>query len=204
MEMDEIKYDVFEDGALVNSVSIKKILPCVATKGRIRLTMQLDSDLEGNVIPTLVSKFPPGKISFIKHKKILTVSDYDRIITFYPSGKITMNNTRDKEEAIEIISELMGKINESYLESQSGGSVGEDLSQKLSKIGPLAIYNCLPQTNCEECGVATCLAFAMKLLSGDSTIDQCSPLSEPKNNGCLDSLMDLLGEQLMKTLGWSK
>jgi len=80
--------------------------------------------------------------------------------------------------------------------------VGEDLSQKLSKIGPLAIYNCLPKTNCEECGVATCMAFAMKLLSGDSTLDQCTPLFEAENKDSVDSLNDLLGGQLMKTLGW--
>jgi ArsR family metal-binding transcriptional regulator len=159
MEMDEIKYDVFEDGALVNSVSIKKILPCLATKGKIRLSMQLDSSLDGDVIPTLVSKFPPGKVNFLKHKKILTLSDYDRIITVYPSGKITMNNTRDKEEAVEIIKEYMVKINQSYVESQSGVHVSEDLFQKLSKIGPIAIYNCLPKTNCEECGEATCLSL---------------------------------------------
>lgn len=202
MEMDEIKYDIFEDGALVNSVSIKKILPCIATKGRIRLTIQLDSKLEGNVIPILASKYSPGKVSLIQRKNILTISDYDRIITFYPDGKVTMNNTRDQDEAIEIMTGFMEKINESYEESQSGGSVGEDLSQKLSKIGPLAIYNCLPKTNCEECGEATCMAFAMKLLSGDSTFDQCTPLFEAKNKDNVDGLKELLGEQLMKTLGW--
>lgn len=203
MEMDEINYDVFEDGALVNSASIKKILPCIATKGRIRLTLQFDSELEGEVIPILASKYAPGKLSLIQRKKILTISDFDRVITFYPSGKVTMNNTRDQEEAIEIISGIMEKINESYVESQSGGPVGEDLSQKLSKIGPLAIYNCLPKTNCEECGEATCLAFAMKLLSGESTLEQCAPLSEAKNKGCVADLKELLGEQLMKTLGWN-
>lgn len=203
MEMEEIKHDIFEDGALVNGVSIKKILPCIATKGRIRLTMQLDSALEGNVIPILASKYAPGKISLIQRKNILTISDFDRIITFYPSGKVTMNNTRDQDEAIEIISGIMGKINESYVESQNGGPVGEDLSRKLSKIGPLAIYNCLPKTNCEECGEATCLAFAMKILSGESTLKQCIPLTEPKNKDSVDSLKDLLGEQLMKTLGWN-
>lgn len=203
MEMDEINYDVFEDGALVNSVSIKKILPCIATKGRIRLTMQLDSKLEGNIIPILASKYSPGKISLIQRKNILTISDFDRIITFYPDGKVTMNNTRDQDEAIEIITGFMAQINESYEESQSGGPVGEDLSQKLSKIGPLAIYNCLPKTNCEECRVATCMAFSMKLLSGESTLNQCTPLFEAKNKGCVADLKELLGEQLMKTLGWN-
>lgn len=204
MEMNKINYNIFEDGALVNSVSIKKILPCIATKGRIRVTMQLDSKLEGNIVPILASKYSPGKVSLIPRKNILTISDFDRIITFYPDGKITMNNTRDQEEAIEIMTGFMEKINSSFEESQSGGPVGEDLSQKLSKIGPLAIYNCLPKTNCEECGEATCMAFSMKLLSGESELKQCTPLYEPKNKVCVDNLRDLLGEQLMKTLGWNK
>ena len=31
------------------------------------------------------------------------------------------------------------------------------------------IYNCLPQTDCEECGEKTCMAFSFKVLSGDKT-----------------------------------
>ncbi len=46
-----------------------------------------------------------------------------------------MNNTKDQEEAVEIVTELMEKINESYLETQNG-NIGEDILEKLSKIGP--------------------------------------------------------------------
>jgi len=202
MEMNELKYDIFEDGPLVKSVSITKIMPCMAEEGKVKLAMQLDSCLDGPVMAKFVGKFPPGKVNFIKHKNILTLNTHERVITFFPSGKIMMMNTRDPEEGIEIITEFMEKINQSYLESQNGGQ-DEDLSGKLSKIGPLNIYNCLPQTNCEECGTATCMAFSMKLLSGDSTLDQCKPLLNHKNKAKLDSLKELLGDELMKTLGWN-
>jgi len=200
MKMEELKYDIFKDGPLVKSVSITKISPCMAEKGRIKLAMQLDSSLE-EVMPIFAGKFPPGKVNYIKHKKILTLNTHDRVITFFPSGMINMMNTRDPEEGIEVITEFMEKINQSYLESQSEEK-SEDLSGKLSQIGPLNIYNCLPQTNCEECGTATCMAFAMQLLSGDNTLDQCKPLFEPENKDKIKCLKELLGKELMKTLGW--
>ncbi len=200
MEMKELKYDVFEDGPLVKSVSITKIMPCMAEEGRVKLAMQLDSTLD-QVMPIFAGKFPPGKVNYIKHKKILTLNTHERVISFFPSGRIMMMNTRNPEEGIEIITEFMEKINQCYMESESG-DLGEDLSERLSKIGPLNIYNCLPQTNCEECGTATCMAFSMKILSGDSTLDQCKPLLKAENQEKLNSLRELLGDQLMKTLGW--
>jgi len=199
--MKELKYDIFEDGPLVNSVSITKIMPCMAEEGRVKLAMQLDSTLD-QVMPVFSRKFPPGKVNYIPHKKILTLNTHERVITFFPSGRIMMMNTRDPEEGIKIITEFMEKINQCYLEIESGDG-GEDLSEKLSKIGPLNIYNCLPQTNCEECGTATCMAFSMKLLSGDSTLDQCKPLLKAENQEKVNSLKELLGDQLMKTMGWA-
>lgn len=201
MEMKELKYDIFQDGPLVKSISITKIMPCMAEEGRVKLAMQLDSALDSQVMPIFAGKFPPGKVNYIKHKKILTLNTHNRVITFFPSVRIVMMNTRDPEEGIEIITDFMEKINQCYLESENGVEV-EDLSDKLSKIGPLNIYNCLPQTNCEECGTATCMAFSMKLLSGDSTLDQCKPLLKPENQEKLNSLKELLGDQLLKTLGW--
>ncbi len=200
MEMKELKFDIFKEGPLVKSVSITKIMPCMAEEGRVKLAMQLDSTLD-QVMPTFASKFPPGKVNYISHKKILTLNTHERVISFFPSGKIMMMNTRDPEEGIEIITGFMEKINQCYLESESGNG-GEDLSEKLSKIGPLNLYNCLPQTNCEECGTATCMAFSMKLLSGDSTLKQCKPLLKAENSGKLNSLRELLGDQLMESLGW--
>jgi len=42
----------------------------------------------------------------------------------------------------------------------------------------LAIFKQLPKTNCGECGVPTCLAFAMALAAGKSTLSQCPYVSD--------------------------
>ena len=42
----------------------------------------------------------------------------------------------------------------------------------------LDIYKKLPQTNCGDCGVPTCLAFAMKLAAGGASLDACPHVSE--------------------------
>jgi len=42
----------------------------------------------------------------------------------------------------------------------------------------LEIYKHLPKTNCGDCGVATCLAFAMKLAQKQASLDQCPHASE--------------------------
>jgi len=42
----------------------------------------------------------------------------------------------------------------------------------------LDIYKLLPKTNCKECGLPTCLAFAMKLAQKQTTLDKCPYVSE--------------------------
>lgn len=42
----------------------------------------------------------------------------------------------------------------------------------------LDIYKLLPKKNCKECGVPTCLTFAMKLASGKADVDLCPYLDE--------------------------
>lgn len=42
----------------------------------------------------------------------------------------------------------------------------------------LDIYKKLPKTNCGDCGVPTCLAFAMKLAAGGASLDACPHVTE--------------------------
>ena len=42
----------------------------------------------------------------------------------------------------------------------------------------IQIFKLLPKTNCKECGVPTCLAFAMNLASGKADLDACPYVSE--------------------------
>lgn len=202
MEMEELEYELFEDGILVKKVVIKNIKPCIISEGQISVLMQLDNELH-HILPALIMKFPPGKVNYLEKKNVLTLSLYERLITIYPSGKVSMNKTNTKEESIEIMKELAGSINKAHKEFEEGKRADyRAIKKKLSKIGPLSIYNCLPQTDCEECGERTCMAFAMKLLSGEAKLNECMLLHEmgyARNVKCLRST---LGNQVMEVLGW--
>lgn len=115
-----------------------------------------------------------------------------------------MNKTIDEEDALEVITSIMKDINQTYLDSATTNfSEIQDVQEKLSNIGPLDIYKCLPQTGCGDCGEATCTAFAMKLLIGDTTLDLCPHLMEPEYMDKLQCMEELLGKQLMASLGWN-
>ncbi|GAG12552.1 unnamed protein product, partial [marine sediment metagenome] len=49
----------------------------------------------------------------------------------------------------------------------------------------LDIYKQLPKTNCKECGLPTCLAFAMKVAGGQAGLEDCPHLSDDAR-GTLD------------------
>ena len=40
----------------------------------------------------------------------------------------------------------------------------------------IEIFKLLPKTNCGECGVPTCLAFAMKLAAGQAELARPAPM----------------------------
>ena len=199
MKIEEQEYEIFPDGKKVRKVIIKEIRPCIVAENMIRVLLQLDSEIK-DIIPILAAKHPPGKVNFIEKKGILTLNSSDRLVTLYPSGKISMNKTVDEEDAILIVTKLMCEINQAYEELSSENQVDySKLNEKLSQIGPLAIYNCLPKTDCEQCGEKTCMAFSMKLLSGDSELSKCQPVID---NGNILCLKELLGIELMKVIGW--
>ena len=41
----------------------------------------------------------------------------------------------------------------------------------------IQIFKLLPKTNCGECGLPTCLAFAMALAAGKAELEKCPTIS---------------------------
>ncbi|MDD1763660.1 MAG: acetyl-CoA decarbonylase/synthase complex subunit gamma, partial [Methanobacteriaceae archaeon] len=56
------------------------------------------------------------------------------------------------------------------------------------QVTAMDIYKLLPKTNCEECGEASCMAFATKLSEKETQLDLCTELS-PEAFTELDSLL---------------
>ncbi len=51
----------------------------------------------------------------------------------------------------------------------------------------LEIYKHLPKTNCKDCGLPTCLAFAMALASGKGSLDSCPHVTEETKSALDDA-----------------
>ncbi|MHC1744112.1 MAG: DUF3786 domain-containing protein [Syntrophobacteraceae bacterium] len=62
---------------------------------------------------------------------------------------------------------------------------------------PLHLYQLTPKTNCQECGFATCLAFATQAIVGQADLDQCSYLDP----GELEPFRQQLARQLEAGIG---
>ena len=60
---------------------------------------------------------------------------------------------------------------------QPNSNTQQNKEKKMALTG-IQIFKLLPKTNCKECGVPTCLAFAMNLASGKAELDACPYVSD--------------------------
>jgi len=60
------------------------------------------------------------------------------------------------------------------------------------ELSPIDVYKLLPKTNCKECGVENCMAFATKLVNREVSLDQCKPLLKKENEKAYLQLKDML------------
>jgi 4Fe-4S ferredoxin len=59
-------------------------------------------------------------------------------------------------------------------------------------VSAMEIYQLLPKTNCKKCGVSTCMAYAVGLLSKEKKIEDCPILFEPKYEAKLKKLQEVM------------
>jgi len=57
---------------------------------------------------------------------------------------------------------------------------------------PLDIFKLLPGKNCKECGEATCMAFALKLVNDEVELNRCPLLSEKEFEASRLKLRELM------------
>ncbi|MEM3069448.1 MAG: (Fe-S)-binding protein [Candidatus Bathyarchaeia archaeon] len=186
--------------SLVNVIEIRKVLPCLTTPGYIRFEAMADREI-GEVIPLIFLQFPLGRSHYNPAEGTLTLNIYNRMITLHPDGRVAVTNTRDLEEAGEVLEKIKSFINKAYSTYLRTGPPGEDAVEAAMKISWMDIYQHLPKTNCGECGYPTCQALALKALLGEAKLSQCPRLTEAKYLSSRNGLKRDLGPFLAKTLG---
>ena len=194
-----VKVSDAEKDVLVRSFEIKEVLPCLTTPGYIRFTAHADREI-GEVIPIIFLSYPPGKANYSPGENSLTLNIYNRLITFFADGKVGVTNTPDIEGAKEILKVIGGIINDAYKKYLKYGKPSGEEIEKARNLSWLDIYNCLPKTNCRECGYQVCSSFAVSVLQGNVKLSKCTLLSDPKYRANLEELKRKMGRRLFEAL----
>ena len=194
-----VKVSDAEEDVLVRSFEIKEVLPCFTTTGYIRFTAQADREI-GEVIPIIFLSYPPGKANYSPGDNSLTLHFYNRLITFFADGKVGVTNTPDIEDAKEILKVIGDIINGAYKRYLKYGKPGREEIEKARSLSWMDIYNCLPKTNCGECGYQVCSSFAVSVLQGNVKLSKCKLLRDPKYRANLEELRRKMGRRLFEAL----
>ena len=156
----------------LESISLTKTLPCLAEPGKIIVIGQPGRSFT-EVIPYLATL--PGVIAFNPETLTLTFRRPHGFMTLYPE-KVYITQVKDSQEGLELLAALVEAVNATW-EHRT-----ELVAVTAARRAPrwLDIWTLLPQTNCKQCGEATCMAFAAALLQQTRPLSECLPLvSDP-------------------------
>lgn len=87
--------------------------------------------------------------------------------------RITISPVRDRDEALEVMAWVVARINEIWRQRQTIAP-RENTARAATVV---EVLRHLPRTNCGECGFATCMLFAARVVSRAVDETDCPPLS---------------------------
>ncbi|UCC69197.1 MAG: Fe-S cluster protein [Armatimonadota bacterium] len=169
---------------LITSIEITHILPCLADPAKIRFHAETSADLAG-VLPYL-NTIIHGAI-YNHAVPALTFNREHRIICLHPH-RIAGAKVDDLDDARAILDDLSALINDTWARRDEITPCYE----RRERLTPVDIFKLLPRTNCRQCGLPTCLAFAVDIASEKRSIIQCAPLFDAPLKDKRDLLLTLL------------
>jgi ArsR family metal-binding transcriptional regulator len=152
----------------LETITLTKILPCLAEPGKIIVIGDPSRKLD-EVLPYLATL--PNVITYNPETCTLTLRRQPGFISLY-SDKAYITKVRDTEEGLELFRALVDAINATW--EHRAELVAMTSRKRASR--PLDVWTLLPQTNCKKCGEVTCMAFACNLLLQERELAECTPL----------------------------
>jgi len=102
--------------------------------------------------------------------------------------QINVGQVACEEDAVKTLDYVKGLINDVWEKRTSITPV----YQRKGEIKAKDILDFLPRTNCRDCGLPTCFAFAMALLKGQKRLQDCAALTKPEFAQDKEALATLL------------
>jgi ArsR family metal-binding transcriptional regulator len=152
----------------LDNIGLVKTLPCLAEPGKI-IVIGKPSQSLAEVIPYLATL--PGIIAYNPEALTLTFRRQPGFMTLYPD-KVYITQIRDSEEGLQLFCALVDAVNATW--EQRAELVAATAARRAPRW--LDIWALLPQSNCKQCGEATCMAFAASLLQRKRELQDCLPL----------------------------
>lgn len=90
--------------------------------------------------------------------------------------EIAINRLMSREHAQEMAEKIVAAVNDTW---ERRADITPDHTKRVApKV--LEIFKLLPGSNCRECGVPTCMAYAAQLIDGSKCLEDCPGLAEPE------------------------
>jgi ArsR family metal-binding transcriptional regulator len=110
--------------------------------------------------------------NYMPSANALTWKRAGHLVAFH-ADRVAVSNVADREEAVCELDSMIDLVNRTW--DRRAEITPDYQAQKRSS--PMIIYQLLPQTNCRECGEATCMAFAFGLIQGKHMLEECPVLT---------------------------
>ena len=166
--------------SLIKSYEIRLASPeCHPGSHRLRTLVSLEDDIS-EVLPYLNAEL--GGFDYHDQDKILLWASDGKIYAFRPH-EIAITPVMNNREAQELTDSIIQRVNEVW---QRRGEIKPNFKGRKRPPNVLDIYKLLPRTNCKECGLPTCMAFANTLRNDSTKSSLCPHLSEQEYLKLLD------------------
>jgi ArsR family metal-binding transcriptional regulator len=152
----------------LDSIALTRTLPCLAEPGKIIVIGKPNRSLD-EVLPYLATL--PGIIAYNPDARTLTFRRPAGFMTLY-ADRVYITQLRNADEGLDLLAALKDAVNATWDHREQLIAV----TRARHAPRPLDVWTLLPQTNCRQCGEATCMAFAVGLLQHKRSVIECPPL----------------------------
>lgn len=149
-------------------------IECLPNSANYNVIMDLEESIE-ELLPYLAACLPG--CTYTHGTGVINVMQAGHIIAIYP-GHVTVTDLRTHDEAEEYCRECFQRIQE----VKANATKIQPVFDKRPSLSVLDIVRVLPKTNCGECGMASCTAFAAGVFRRESTITDCAPLMRKRDD----------------------
>jgi len=146
--------------------------PCEPGAERFSAVARLTADIS-EILPYLNATLR-GAI-YLPEANALTWKKGGHNIAFH-AYQVATSNAEDRDGAEKELKGLIDLVNRTW---ERRAEITPDTTTR-QRPTPMGIYKLLPNTNCKQCGEATCYSFALKLAAAQRKLADCPPLADPQ------------------------